>query len=86
MAKEYRLIQARARLASDQGTIASLRSTVILHSMRNNGEYPPSPEALRRLYEANTGRSLAFACPGNDFTYDAATGKIELVIEEAERC
>lgn len=86
LARAFREHEARARLAGDEGTAAALRSMVAMYYARNNGQFPRTREEIRRLYEADTGRPLEFACPGNDFTYDAATGDIELVIRQSERC
>jgi hypothetical protein len=84
--REYRRIQAEARVAADAGTLAALRSTVAIHYGRNDGRFPASKEEVRRLYQAGTGRPLEFACRGNDFTYDASTGTVEVAISEPQHC
>lgn len=64
-------IQKKARLAADQGTVASLRSAVAIYYGKNNGRFPANLTAVEGLVTP----APTYQCgvtPG----YDSANGKI----------
>lgn len=72
---------ATARLAADQATVTSIRTSLQLYYARH-GAYPPTKEAVAALLSPPP----SFQCQGNDFRYDPATGQVGLLIDDAARC
>jgi prepilin-type N-terminal cleavage/methylation domain-containing protein len=70
-----------ARLTADRATLAAIRSSLQIY-YGQNGQWPPSKEALMALLNPPPN----FQCAGNDVTYDAATGQVTLLIDDAARC
>jgi type IV pilus assembly protein PilA len=63
-------IQKKARLAADQGTVASLRSGVAIYYGKHNGLFPPAASVDTLVTPAP-----AWQC-NVTYTYDTANGKI----------
>jgi type II secretory pathway pseudopilin PulG len=70
-----------ARLLADMSNLGMIRTQLDLYRSRH-GEWPPSREAVAGLLSA----SPRFQCPGNDYTYEPATGAIGLLITDPSRC
>lgn len=73
--------QAQSRLLADRGTAAALRGAVSIYFGRE-GKFPPDKAAV----DALVSPPPAFQCPGNTYTYDPATGKITLAINDLAGC
>jgi len=72
---------SQARLTADRATLTAIRSTLQIY-YGQNGRWPPSKEAVMALLNPPP----SFQCAGNDFSYDAASGQITLLIDDASRC
>ena len=70
-----------ARLAADRATIASIRTSLQLY-YGQHGAFPASKDVVATLLNPPP----AFQCEGNDYRYDAASGQVTLVIDDAGRC
>src|SRR5262245_43315789 len=72
---------SQARLTADRATVMSIRTALgVYHA--SNGRWPDSKEAVAALLSPPPN----FQCEGNDYNYDAATGQITLLIDDAARC
>jgi hypothetical protein len=78
---QYRDVQKKARLAADEGTAAALQSAVAIYYARHE-RWPTDKATVASLAIV----PLKFECPGNDFTYDARTGEVKLLITDDARC
>jgi hypothetical protein len=75
-------VQKKARLAADEGTVAAMRSAVAIYYARHDGRWPPDEATVASLMTP----PLEFECPGNDFTCDARSGEVTLLITDVARC
>jgi len=71
----------RTRLLADRSTAGALRAAVTVYFGRE-GRFPPDKAAVDALVHPPP----AFQCPGNDYTYDPASGRITLAINDLARC
>ena len=69
------------RLAADRATVAAIRTSLQLY-FGQHGRYPPSKDVVATLLNPPP----SFQCEGNDYRYEAATGLVTLVIDDAARC
>jgi type IV pilus assembly protein PilA len=69
----YQDIQKKAKLASDQGTIAALRSAVAIYYGKNNGVFP-TKATLESLVVPSPP---VWQCGGTHYTYNASNGRID---------
>ena len=69
------------RLAADRATVAAIRTSLRLY-FGQHGRYPPSKDVVATLLNPPP----SFQCEGNDYRYEAATGVVTLVIDDAARC
>jgi prepilin-type N-terminal cleavage/methylation domain-containing protein len=69
------------RLAADRATVAAIRTSLQLY-LGQHGRYPPSKDVVATLLNPPP----SFQCEGNDYRYEAATGLVTLVIDDAARC
>jgi type II secretory pathway pseudopilin PulG len=69
------------RLAADRATVAAIRTSLRLY-FGQHGRYPPSKDVVATLLNPPP----SFQCEGNDYRYEAATGVVTLVIDDATRC
>ena len=69
------------RLAADRATVAAIRTSLQLYFGRH-GRYPPSKDVVATLLNPPP----SFQCEGNDYRYEATTGLVTLVIDDAARC
>jgi prepilin-type N-terminal cleavage/methylation domain-containing protein len=69
------------RLAADRATVAAIRTSLQLY-FGKHGRYPPSKDVVATLLNPPP----SFQCEGNDYRYEAATGLVTLVIDDAARC
>jgi prepilin-type N-terminal cleavage/methylation domain-containing protein len=72
---------AGARLAADQATLTTIRSTLQAYYAANS-RWPPDKAAALALL-AGPPR---FQCAGNDVDYDPASGQVRLLVEDPARC
>ena len=70
-----------ARLTADRATLTAIRSAVQVH-YGQTGQWPASKEAVSGLLNPPP----SFQCEGNDYTYNAATGAVTLLIDDPARC
>lgn len=70
-----------ARLAADQATLASIRSTLQAYRALH-GRWPADKPGLLALLPS----APRFQCAGNDFEYEAAGGTVRLLIEDPGQC
>jgi hypothetical protein len=70
-----------ARLAADLETLAGIRNQLSLYQSIH-GQLPATREAVASVVVP----APRFQCPGNDYTYDPATGAVGLVIMDPARC
>jgi prepilin-type N-terminal cleavage/methylation domain-containing protein len=72
---------SQARLTADRATVMSIRTALgVYHA--SNGRWPENKEGVAALLSPPPN----FQCEGNDYTYDAATGQVTLLIDDAARC
>ena len=64
-------IQKKAKLAADQGNVASMRSGVAIYYGKHNGVFPPSEASV----EALVTPAPVWQC-GTTPTYDTGNGKV----------
>jgi type II secretory pathway pseudopilin PulG len=72
---------ARAKLAADQATLASVQGLVSTYKAEK-GQYPSDKTTVLGLLVAPP----KFQCAGNDFEYESATGALSLTITDDARC
>jgi prepilin-type N-terminal cleavage/methylation domain-containing protein len=78
----YQDVQKRARLASDQGTIGSIRSAISIYYGGSGGNFPANQASVLTLLQAP-----AWQCPGNTaWSYDANTGLAALAVNDVSGC
>jgi type IV pilus assembly protein PilA len=70
----YQDIQKKAKLASDQGTIAALRSAVAIYYGKNNGLFPSQVTLEKNLV---VPAPPVWQCTGTHYTYTTSNGKID---------
>jgi len=63
-------VNLQTRLASDQGTLAALRSAISIYYGLNDGTFPTHPE--------NYVGSFSMHCPRFAYAYDRTTGKVKV--------
>jgi prepilin-type N-terminal cleavage/methylation domain-containing protein len=69
------------KVAADQATLSTIRTQLDLYRAQHE-RFPADKAAVLALL-AGPPR---FQCPGNDFEYDPATGRISLLIQDPGRC
>ena len=72
---------SQARLTADRATVTAIRGSLQIYHAQN-GQYPPSKQALAALLNPPPN----FQCAGNDIDYDPASGAVRLLIDDASRC
>jgi prepilin-type N-terminal cleavage/methylation domain-containing protein len=78
----YQDVQKKARLASDQGTIGSIRSAISIYYGGNSGTFPGSQAGVLLLLQAPD-----WQCPGNSaWSYDSASGLAALAVNDTSGC
>ena len=70
-----------ARLLADISSLTVIQTQLDLYRSQH-GEWPPSRDAVAGLLRD----APRFQCPGNDYTYDPATGAASLLITDPSRC
>ena len=72
---------AFGKVVADQATLSTIRTQLDLYRAQHE-RFPADKTAVLALL-AGPPR---FQCPGNDFEYDPATGRISLLIQDPARC
>jgi type II secretory pathway pseudopilin PulG len=80
LVQEQRPLTA-ARLTADRATLTAIRGAIMVY-YGQQGRWPESKETVASLLNPPP----AFQCAGNDYTYDAATGQVNLLVDDASRC
>lgn len=72
---------SQARLTADRATLTAIRSALQVY-YGQNARWPDSKAAVAALLNPAPN----FQCTGNDFTYDAASGRVSLAVNDLARC
>jgi type IV pilus assembly protein PilA len=73
-------IQKKAKLAADQGQVASMRSAVAIYYGKNNGIFPGSRSAVNGLVTP----APVWQCNGTAPSYDTGNGKLDFTLQVSD--
>jgi len=77
----YQDAQKRARMAADEGVIASMNSAISMYYGKHNGSFPASPG----VYVVPSPPAFQCAPAGFEYSYDG-NGLITITVRDVSRC